>query len=112
MWGKADRSDENYIFNVFEPSMSAEEKYTKKLNTIRSINGYMKRLGKKLEVNTKITTYVARHSWATLLKNTGTSVEEISESLGHSSIATTKNYLDSFPKEHKKETANKLSSLI
>jgi len=42
----------------------------------------------------------------------GTSIEEISESLGHTNISTTKSYLDSFPKEHKKATSKKLSALI
>lgn len=59
-----------------------------------------------------ISTYFARHSWATLLKNSGTTTEEISEGLGHSNLRTTKDYLDSFPQEHKKETTKKLLSLI
>jgi len=69
-------------------------------------------LGKRLEINDHLTTYVARHSYATLLKFIGTSIEEISESLGHTNISTTKSYLDSFPKEHKKATSKKLSALI
>ena len=43
----------------------------------------MKTLGKQLGIKSKLTTYVARHSYATMLKNLGVSVEEISESLGH-----------------------------
>jgi len=103
---------DNYIFDIYKHGLSPEETYTLKKNVIRQINGYMCRLGKQLNIDTKLTTYVARHSWATLLRNLGTSVEEISESLGHSNIATTKSYLDSFPKEHKKKTSNKLTSIL
>lgn len=111
-WGNKVKTPDNFIFGIYRTGLSAEEIYNLKKNTIRQINGYMGRLGKQLGIDTKLTTYVARHSWATLLRNLGTSVEEISESLGHSNIATTKSYLDSFPKEHKKETANKLTSLL
>jgi len=111
-WGNKIKTPDNYIFDIYKHGLSPEEMYTLKKNVIRQINGYMCRLGKLLNIDTKLTTYVARHSWATLLRNLGTSVEEISESLGHSNIATTKSYLDSFPKDHKKETANKLTSIL
>ena len=113
IWGNSDKSGDNYIFIKYSNYLCPLMKNNlKKLNTIRSINGYMKWLGKKLEVNTKITTYFAQHSWATLLKNSGTTTEKISEGLGHSNLRTTKDYLDSFPQEHKKETAKKLSTLL
>ncbi|MFR0893529.1 MAG: tyrosine-type recombinase/integrase [Alistipes onderdonkii] len=41
-------------------------------------------------------TYVARHTFATVLKRSGVSVALISESLGHSDLSTTQIYLDSF----------------
>ena len=40
--------------------------------------------------------YVARHSFATVLKNSGVNIALISETLGHKDIATTQIYLDSF----------------
>jgi len=43
-----------------------------------------------------LTTYVARHSYATVLKRSGVSTSIISESLGHSSERVTQVYLDSF----------------
>jgi integrase len=50
----------------------------------------------ELGANYELTTYVARHSFATRLKRKGASTDEISEYLGHASVETTKNYLDSF----------------
>ena len=72
----------------------------------------MKTLGKELGIKSKLTTYAARHSYATMLKNLGVSVEEISESLGHNSIETTRNYLASFSQNRKKSTAEKLQNAL
>ena len=44
-------------------------------------------------------TYVARHSFATVLKRSGVNVAIISEALGHTSLSTTQFYLDSFDNE-------------
>ena len=43
-----------------------------------------------------VTTYVAQHSYATVLKKAHVSTSIISESLGHSSEKVTQIYLDSF----------------
>ncbi len=64
----------------------------------------------KLGIEKKVTTYVARHTFSTVLKRSGTSTEFIQEALGHTNMKTTENYLDSFEKEMKKEYASKLLS--
>lgn len=43
-----------------------------------------------------LTTYVARHTYATVLKRAGVNIAIISETMGHSDIKTTQIYLDSF----------------
>lgn len=53
-------------------------------------------LQKQLNLNTPLTTYVARHSWATIAKEQGASTSVISEGLGHSSENTTRIYLKEF----------------
>ena len=53
----------------------------------------------------------ARHSYATVLKRKGASALIISENLGHSSLKTTENYLDSFTNDVKRETAALLRDL-
>ena len=62
----------------------------------------------KLGINKKGTTYVARHTFSTVLKHSGVSTEFIQEALGHTDIKTTENYLDNFEKETKKELAKRL----
>ena len=58
------------------------------------------------EIN--LTSYVARHSYATVLKNSGVNIALISETLGHSDLKTTQIYLDSFDNEQIDEAMKNL----
>ena len=49
---------------------------------------------------------------ASILKNHAVPVAQISENLGHSSITTTENYLNSFPNQSIKDTAEYLEFLV
>lgn len=111
-WGVKPTMPRQYIFPVLNDLMTPDEKFRITHNATRSVNQYMETLSRRLGLPVKVTTYTARHSYATLLKNMGTSIEEIAENLGHSNITTTKSYLASFPQEHKKETAEKLVALL
>ena len=62
----------------------------------------------RLELPIPLTTYVARHSYATILKRAGVSTSIISESLGHSSEKITQVYLDSFDNEQVDEAMKNL----
>ena len=70
----------------------------------------MKLIAKELELNKKVTTYFARHSFATVLRNSGVSMEFISEALGHTDMKTTKSYLAGFEVEKIHETTNALTA--
>ena len=61
-----------------------------------SVNRELKVLGKRIGLAIPLTTDVARHTYATVLKRSGVNIAIISESLGHSDLATTQIYLDSF----------------
>ena len=71
----------------------------------------MELIRQELEIEQKIGTYSARHSFSTILKRKGVSTEFIKEALGHSSMVTTENYLDSFTDDVKLEYANLLTDL-
>jgi site-specific recombinase XerD len=47
-------------------------------------------------VDAHLTTYVARHSYATILKNEGAAIAQISELMGHETEETTQTYLEEF----------------
>ena len=53
-------------------------------------------------------TYTARHSFASVLKKSGVNIALISEALGHSDLATTQIYLDSFDNEQVDEAMKNL----
>ena len=53
-------------------------------------------ISKLCKIDIKLTTYVARHSWATVLKKSGVSTSIISEAMKHDTEKTTQIYLDSF----------------
>jgi site-specific recombinase XerD len=64
----------------------------------------MDRLCKDLELP-KVSTYWARHSFATNAIRSGATMEFIQESLGHKDLATTQNYFAGFDSDTKKQFA-------
>ena len=58
-------------------------------------NMRLKEISNIMELSKPITSYVARHSWATLAKKKGISMQIISESMGHNNEKTTRIYLSS-----------------
>jgi len=107
-WGQAAIDDEVYIFPHLQKGMSAVEIRLTVQQLIKTINKYMKRIAVNLKINKPITTYYARHSFATVLKNSGASIEFISEALAHSSQKTTKSYLSSFENDAIHKTTDAL----
>jgi integrase/recombinase XerD len=82
--------------NVTE--LSQERKYIQQ--AIKTTNKYLKRIGAELKVAIPLTTYVARHSWATIAKKLGYSKDLIAEALGHEfGNKVTGIYLDNFDQE-------------
>lgn len=109
-WGNKDKSPNNYIFPIMEPGISPLRQYELIQLFVRFINDWMQHILRNLGIDKKVTTYVARHTFSTVLKRSGASTEYIQEALGHRDIKTTENYLDSFDKEVKKEFAQRLTS--
>ena len=65
-------------------------------NERRLFNKYLNRIAGELKIQGNITSYVARHSWATIGKELNVPIAVISEGLGHEDIKTTQIYLDDF----------------
>ena len=109
-WGNKNKHPDNYIFPVLEPDINPLRQYELIQYFIRFVNKWMEKICKNLDFDKGASTMVARHSFATILKNSGASTEYIKESLGHANIKTTENYLGSFENETKKENAFKLTA--
>lgn len=108
LWGNADKSPDNYIFPVLQVGVTPLRQYELLELFIRFINEWMDKIRRKLKIEKRVSTYVARHTFSTVMKRSGVSTEFIQEALGHTDIRTTENYLDSFEKEIKKEYASRL----
>jgi integrase len=65
-----------------------------------------------LRLNVPLTSYVARHSWATTAKEEGVALAMISEGLGHSSEKVTHVYLASFNNNAMSKANRKVISTI
>ncbi|MCD8032516.1 MAG: site-specific integrase [Bacteroides sp.] len=75
-------------------------------------NKLLKELAVLAGINKKISTHVARHTWATLAKRMGYAVALISEGLGHRDTQVTSIYLASFERSAMDELSNKLSAIV
>lgn len=107
-WAIPSSNAEDYIFRVLDKSDKPETQLRKIRQFIKTTNKYMKRIGEALGLDLKLTTYSARHSFATVLKRSGAPIEFISESLGHKDLKTTENYLDSFEDDVKESYQKQL----
>ncbi len=82
------------VFSNFHKTAVQQNNRTKKIR--KKYNGDLKEIGKILELPNKLTSYVARHTYATTLKAKNVSVAKISQSMGHADITTTEAYLKQF----------------
>ncbi|MBG0858441.1 MAG: site-specific integrase, partial [Bacteroidales bacterium] len=92
-WGNMDKKPNNFIFPFLTDGLKPEDERRIVKNTTNLINKKMRKIGKDLGYG-NISTYTARHSFATVLKRSGANIAFISESLGHADLRTTENYLD------------------
>lgn len=91
------QNDTHFLFPILsEFHKSLQQQSNRVHKVISKVNERLKVVGKELGIPINLTTYVARHSFATVLKREGVSTSIICESLGHSSEKITQIYLDSF----------------
>ncbi|MCE7043960.1 site-specific integrase [Dyadobacter sp. CY312] len=95
-WGVKNAKLTDYIFDVLKEDITPQRERELVKYFTKLVNKYMKKIGEDLKISKPITSYTARHSYATVLKWKGVSVEYISETLGHTNTQTTQSYLDSF----------------
>lgn len=108
-WGNPDKSPNNFIFPFLTGKETPVEQKKRIQDITRRINKHMKMIGDNLGIS-GISTYTARHSFASVLKRSGANIAYISDSLGHSDLKTTENYLASFEKEERIKNAALLTN--
>jgi len=90
--------ERKYLFPILDESVheSLEQEYRRVKKVTYVANKALKKIGEAIGISIPLTTYVARHSFATVLKRSGVNISLIGEAMGHSDLKTTQIYLDSF----------------
>ena len=87
-WGNPDKKPDSMIFQYLTGKETAMQEKKIILDVTKRTNKRLKAIGKAVGVE-GLTTYTARHSYATVLKRSGANIAFISESLGHNDLKTT-----------------------
>lgn len=89
--------DSPYLLHFFDGMHSREAMYNEYRHRLRNLNYGLSQLSARCGLKgVRISSYTARHTWATLAKYCQVPEEIISEGLGHSSLKVTRTYLKSF----------------
>ena len=86
---KSDHADEDYIFPILDRRIHKTEQqiYDRVRKVLKHVNKALHEWSRLLGLKIELTTYVARHTFATVLKRSGVNIAIISESLGHSDLS-------------------------
>lgn len=88
------REDSPFVFPfLHEARKGCPGKELSEESALRRINRATREIGRKTGLSVPLTTYVLRHTWATLMLEDSQPVELISQCMGHTSIRTTQIYL-------------------
>lgn len=108
---KSNDPNNPYLFPILEAELSAKTIKNRCHRFIKWVNKRMYEISQDLGIANKTSTYAARHSFSTVLKRKGVPISFIKDALGHSSVITTENYLDSFEDEVTLVYSDALTSL-
>ena len=83
-----------YVFPILlRRNMTPNQIDNRKRKVLKKYNKDLRELAAMAEIQKTITSYVARHSYANCMKQSGAATEIISESMGHQDVKTTHAYL-------------------
>ncbi len=95
---KTNKDKDDYLLPIIKRD-SLDEQYRDIMSQRRLYNKQLRRIAKDAEIDEHLTSYVSRHSFASIANNMAVPVTAISEMLGHQKLTTTQTYLASLNKE-------------
>ena len=107
-YGNKNEAPESLIFPIINETNEASEKQKAIKNFTKFINQNLKKLALNNGITGEISTYWARHSFATNAIRSGASMEFVSEALSHSNLKITQGYFSGFEDKDKKELMENL----
>jgi integrase/recombinase XerD len=108
MWKNTDPKNP-YLFPILKPGLGAKTIKNRCQRFIKWVNKRMYEICEELGIENKTSTYAARHTFSTVMKRKGVPTSFIKDALGHSSVSTTENYLDTFEDDVTLKYANALT---
>lgn len=108
-YGNNGGSAEEYVFPIIKSGFNEYKQYRAALGRT---NRHLKKISDKLNVHPCLTTYTARHTWATLAREYGAPVSTISEGLGHTKEEMTLVYLKELDLSHLHQINKMVNSLL
>lgn len=105
------RTDSSYVWSILSEKEDAEKNYKHYRSALSNFNRHLKIIAKKANIPESLSSYMARHSWATAARNQLMPTAIISSCLGHASEKTTQIYLDSFNEDLVKRINYKVTNL-
>jgi integrase/recombinase XerD len=111
-WGNKKINENTFIFPVLSPGIDPVQEKALVKQFVKTTNKYLKRIATACGIDKKVSTYTARHSFATVLKRSNAPIAFISEALGHADQKTTQTYLDSFDDDAKRSWSEQLSKTL
>ncbi|WP_455668067.1 tyrosine-type recombinase/integrase [Phocaeicola sp.] len=102
----------DYVLPILDPQ-NPRTLQVQYYNALRYYNIQLKKIEKLLNIpGLHLTSYVPRHSWASIARNSGVSLSVISEGMGHASENTTRIYLASLNQVIIDEANHKVLSAV
>ena len=88
---KYDTGESLYLLPIIKENST--DSRTQYRSSAHLVNDKLKKIGERLGLEIPLTSYVARHSWASIAKSKNIPVSTICEAMGHDSERTTRIYL-------------------
>ncbi|CAM4319033.1 site-specific integrase [Flavobacterium terrigena] len=90
-------SKTKYVFPILlSENMTPTQIQNRKHKKLKKFNSDLKKIAVIVGIDKPLSSYVARHSYATNLKQLGVSTDIVSQSMGHQNVAITSAYLKDF----------------
>ncbi len=109
---KAQNRSTPYVFPILtKVGLEPMQIEYRKDKMLKVFNRELKEIASIQGIDKNITSYVARHSYATIMKYIGVSTDIISESMGHANLDVTNSYLKEFENDIIDDANDKLLDL-
>ncbi|RZL20480.1 MAG: hypothetical protein EOO89_00015 [Pedobacter sp.] len=107
-WGNKAVGGDTYIFPILNDYTTAVDKEKRRKKIQRQVNDKLKLIGEELGFIKPLILNLARHSFSTNLKLSGTPTSFITDALGHADTKTTEHYMKTIPDQKMRELSHSL----